>query len=98
MNIQIKQAWIDALRSGKYIQTCTRLSNGDRTCHCCLGVLCEVMDINPVENYCTVNTIGQYTILNEIIGSVKQTEILWKMNDLHKNTFAEIAQYIETNL
>jgi hypothetical protein len=42
MNSDIKQRWIDALRSGKYAQDRGQL----RTPHgyCCLGVLCDLYD------------------------------------------------------
>ena len=40
MNPQVKEKWIDALRSGKYEQGSERLRgvNG----YCCLGVLCDL--------------------------------------------------------
>ena len=40
MNPQIKQKWVDALRSGEYQQGqyCLRTDNG----FCCLGVLCDL--------------------------------------------------------
>ena len=40
MNSQIKQKWIDALRSGKYTQAQSKLYSGDG--FCCLGVLCDI--------------------------------------------------------
>jgi hypothetical protein len=40
MNTQIKQKWIDALRSGKYEQGSEKLRSG--TGYCCLGVLCDL--------------------------------------------------------
>lgn len=45
MNPEIKQKWITALRSGDYKQGKYRLkqeANGE-TCHCCLGVLAEMV-------------------------------------------------------
>lgn len=36
----LQQAWVDALRSGKYKQGLKRLRDGEK--HCCLGVLCEL--------------------------------------------------------
>ncbi len=41
MNPDVKQLWIDALRSGKYRQGNTVLKNEDGHC-CALGVLCEL--------------------------------------------------------
>ena len=40
MNPQIKQKWVDALRSGEYQQTQERLRKEDG--FCCLGVLCDL--------------------------------------------------------
>ena len=40
MNSQIKQKWVDALRSGKYTQGKYRLYSGSG--FCCLGVLCDI--------------------------------------------------------
>jgi len=40
MNPQIKQKWVDALRSGDYQQTKGRLHN--EYGFCCLGVLCDL--------------------------------------------------------
>jgi hypothetical protein len=41
MNSQIKQRWIDALRSGKYSQD-TGVLRSSKGGHCCLGVLCDL--------------------------------------------------------
>lgn len=40
MKHNIMEAWVEALRSGKYIQGQGRLAEGNK--HCCLGVLCEL--------------------------------------------------------
>ena len=40
MNPEVKQKWIDALRSGKYEQGCERLRSVSG--YCCLGVLCDL--------------------------------------------------------
>lgn len=37
---EVKAAWLEALRSGKYKQGRGVLNDGDT--HCCLGVLCEI--------------------------------------------------------
>jgi hypothetical protein len=44
MNADIKQLWIDALRSGKYKQGYGRLRDEEdtETQFCCLGVLCDL--------------------------------------------------------
>lgn len=42
MNAAIKDKWITALRSGKYVQGRAELHNRDNNTFCCLGVLCEL--------------------------------------------------------
>lgn len=45
----LKSQWVAELRSGKYKQGKGRLKkkdryNDDAICHCCLGVLCEILE------------------------------------------------------
>ena len=40
MNTEVKQKWIDALRSGKYEQGSEKLRGANG--YCCLGVLCDL--------------------------------------------------------
>jgi len=65
MNSQIKQQWIEALRSKQYEQTtaCLRTEQG----YCCLGVLCDLYakehdDVEWGKDY----EGGGYAFLNEI--------------------------------
>lgn len=47
MDTEIKEKWVTALRSGEYNQgeNCLKVVNSkDEERHCCLGVLCEVVD------------------------------------------------------
>ena len=47
MNPEVKELWLEALRSGEYEQG-TRYLNSDGK-FCCLGVLCEVaLRVNPL--------------------------------------------------
>lgn len=41
MNKDIKKKWVDALRSGKYVQGYDTLKNNSGE-YCCLGVLCDL--------------------------------------------------------
>jgi hypothetical protein len=41
MNPEIKQRWVEALRSGEYKQTREELYDGNGG-YCCLGVLCDL--------------------------------------------------------
>ena len=47
MKEEVKNLWIEALRSGEYSQTQSTLSDEDG--FCCLGVLCEVAIKNGVQ-------------------------------------------------
>lgn len=42
MDSEVKQLWIDALRSGKYKQGLGKLRDSNN--FCCLGVLCDLYD------------------------------------------------------
>lgn len=44
MKPDIKQKWIEALRSGEYVQGTGCLHNADNGSFCCLGVLCDLAD------------------------------------------------------
>jgi hypothetical protein len=54
MNQQIKARWIEALRSGKYGQTTSHLS--DKEGFCCLGVLCDLY----IQDHPTTSEWRQY--------------------------------------
>jgi hypothetical protein len=46
MDVEIKDRWTTALRSGDYAQTTGVLNDGDG--FCCLGVLCEIAEKDQV--------------------------------------------------
>lgn len=86
MNPEIKGKWIEALRSGRYVQYRGALHSFNRNEHCCLGVLWDVC--------------GQPDSIDDLwmqhVGETK--ERLVAMNDDEEKSFAEIADYIEKNL
>lgn len=50
MKPELKSQWIEALRSGKYLQkrgALRKVSASGSVGYCCLGVLCEVAGHNP---------------------------------------------------
>lgn len=63
MNQSVAKIWVDALRSGRYIQglgALKRIYENDgcaKYCHCCLGVLCELFDENNEEKLTKTNMI-----------------------------------------
>ncbi len=48
MKPEIKQQWVEALRSGKFVQGDTFLQRKGK--YCCLGVLCVVQGYEPEAN------------------------------------------------
>ena len=50
MNPEVKQLWLDALRSGKYEQGKLMLRPTDNS-YCCLGVLCEIAQESGIGQY-----------------------------------------------
>lgn len=67
MKADIKQQWLDALRSGEYEQgegeLCT--DNDGRLEYCCLGVLARVVGFDPyrLENVADLSDIGRDDLL-----------------------------------
>lgn len=51
--------WLEALRSGKYIQGVSKLRNRDNT-FCCLGVLCDINQDKSADIYWRVNPRAPY--------------------------------------
>lgn len=95
--------WVDALLSGKYSQTKSRLR--DSSGFCCLGVACDVKDHSLWSEYVLLNdkTIYAWThethclppmIQKELGLSNEQLSNLVDMNDTGK-TFVEIAEKIK---
>jgi hypothetical protein len=112
MKQDIKQRWVEALRSGKYKQGTGRLrdqnADGDDE-FCCLGVLGDLYDrnrwshgteyrVSPED--CRVGTVIA-VLPSDVIGDIgltgAQQDQLAEMND-HGSSFEEIARWIEENL
>ena len=77
MNPEIKQKWLDALRSGRYLQGQGKLHYRDGITgehyYCCLGVLCEVLGIkSEVEEseYTTYSYDGNFDVLPKSVIAV----------------------------
>jgi len=107
MDAQIKEKWVEALRSGKYEQGQSALKRDGR--FCCLGVLCDIIDPSgwsepEKTGYTRYSFEGNSDecwipdTLEEKLGLVGKTGTLMGMNDHDKKSFAEIADYIEKNL
>ena len=77
---EIKDKWLEALKSGDYKQGYGALvSNDDKeTRHCCIGVLGEVHP--ELENVASVGSTSPYNFLMDTIGASKMDKI-WSKND-----------------
>jgi hypothetical protein len=98
MDKELKEKWVEALRSGRYVQGEVHFERGDK--FCCLGVLCEVLG-EPTTIVVNGYPASNYPAIEPVLG-VETYNILYEMNDgvcgRAKHSFAEIADYIEANL
>jgi hypothetical protein len=111
MNPQIKQKWLNALRSGEYQQTQERLRKEDG--FCCLGVLCDLYikennvewQHNEVDGYLyeknstvlPLSVIEWAGVEDHNPNINNRTETLARLND-KGSTFEQIANLIEEQL
>jgi hypothetical protein len=106
---ELKQKWIDALRSGNYPQGqgCLKSPNLE---YCCLGVLCDVLGLEWVydQNRSSYGVKGDHVslVFNNLPFSLRQKLMLSEnhanqlidMNDTWGNRFNHIADWIEANI
>lgn len=107
MESELKEKWVNALRSGEYKQGRNRLVDYGNN-FCCLGVLCEVagfkrVDVsyinpNPEDEYDRLNTSLDTGALSFVDIKDDEQEILVTMNDNDGKNFDEIADWVEENL
>ncbi|SRR6266851_385778 len=102
MNADIKEKWVAALRSGKYQQTREGYLQKDGR-FCCLGVLCDLLDpAKWATEHGDTRWDGNISMLpghvseRTAIAAHIPSELI-TMNDTDQS-FAEIADWIETNL
>lgn len=98
-----KDKWIAALRSGDYVQGRHCLQTWNHK-FCCLGVLCDVLDPSKWDKYHRWsysdddrNKLYSLEISDGFIPTKLQKDLI-SMNDLHAQSFNQIADYIEENL
>jgi hypothetical protein len=102
MSLELKQKWVDALRSGEYRQSKCGLRTPDG--FCCLGVLCDIVDPNGwrktnVGAYShPLGTWDGFLISISKLGmpGIPNQYVLAEKNDSEDWTFDQIADYIET--
>lgn len=95
MKKDIAIKWVEALRSGKYVQGHGQLHNAQDNTYCCLGVLCDItgtsldenINLSPAQKNATSlsTSNGIYNSLNECLS---------EKND-NGMSFTDIADIIE---
>lgn len=114
MDQSVKRLWIEALRSGKYIQTFYSLRDivGKAKCYCALGVLVAVAEKQGVEiekgtwmGVALPPNIQQWAGLSTSVPEIKSRVFdnqvqnsIMALNDTVKLIFSEIADIIEADL
>jgi hypothetical protein len=104
VNQELKEKWLEALRSGQYEQGFGRLKLQDR--YCCLGVLCDVSDTGRFSiagdfirhDYSVMRTTLDSNMSSDLGVDYDTRDRLIRMNDSLGYTFPEIANWIEVNL
>jgi hypothetical protein len=91
MDAELKEKWVDALRSGKYKQTQYRLK--DRCGYCCIGVGFLVATGKQPKRMDSTAPAAKALGLGD-----EYWPKLVDMNDFDGKNFSEIADYIEQNL
>lgn len=106
---EFAQKWIEALRSGEYVQGREKLYSSKHGSYCCLGVCCKLVGfedfgeahyIQEGDFYYNLKRIPN-GIPTELIGTVGNNDLirnLVALNDDDKYTFPEIADWIEANI
>ena len=101
MKKDIRDHWVQALRSGDYKQSQWKLRDGDT--FCCLGVLCDLgngggsWDGNEyLLGGETNDTVLPGPILKHCGLTENDTDALMALNDEDGQDFNQIANYIET--
>lgn len=110
MNTEIKNKWVSALRSGNYVQGKgqLRIDTGNVVKHCCLGVLCDVvnkhhgrsLDLNGIYPSSEICELVELDYFNPQVkfGIFGKLEYLTELNDTRELTFEQIADLIEKQL
>lgn len=106
MKRDVRDMWVEALRSGEFSQTRNALKKHDG--HCCLGVLCEIHPDVQFEDGpggdTAVHTAYRHhnelpsSLLTAIELSRFQMGRLMILNDDEHMSFDQIAEHIEKNL
>lgn len=91
MDAEIKEKWVEKLRSGEYQQCQNTLYKPASNTYCCLGVLCDILNVDKSYGFFYFQKDFSHPI------TVDQQRMCIKLNDTDNKNFSEIADYIEAN-
>lgn len=100
----LKKKWVKALRSKKFIQRTRSLSDRSYGTFCCLGVLCEVAEIEKGGDGTYKSGTGYVegclsdTLLEQFEIDADSHSKLINMNDDEGLSFSDIADWVDANL
>lgn len=110
MNSAVKEQWVAALKSGEFKQGrgLLKARKPDGVHHCCLGVLCEILEVSETtveEDEIIISRFGADVwdsmapdvVLKDIHLGHEIAIELARMNDSHLS-FGHIARWIDNNL
>lgn len=112
MKEEVKRQWVNALRSGKYIQGEGKLKQkmDDGVVYCCLGVLCEIVGVPYITtkgfyeyifdgaSFSTSSMTNVYFADDDRSLPIEVQNVLTDMNDHGDKDFNQIADWIEETL
>lgn len=104
MKAEIKRRWLNALRSGRYVQTKSRLRRTDPDTfgrsYCCLGVLCDIQLSDARRESWFQENSRKAAPSYEFSADLSDDEIgtLMHLNDSLEQNFDQIANWIEENI
>lgn len=106
MEPKLKAKWVEALRSGNYTQGKFMLHNQAENTFCCLGVLCEVLEVPKRPQDKTGNLPMEYQfgdawLIHGVPDDVLKFQVADKLVDMNgsgSKSFTEIADWIEKNI
>lgn len=112
MKKKIMQEWVALLRSGEFEQCQMKLEKDGKYCClgvlCQLAIvegICEVDNTDGKVVYygedmsygCLPSSVMKWAGMKSVLGELEGKDALYRLNDIQKKSFVEIADYIETN-
>ena len=97
---EVKDKWLENLKSGKYVQGYTTLHNKTKNTFCCIGVLGDcIEELDNKGGPSSLNPTNPYRFLENNNIDIKS---IWRLNDRnereknHKDDYSCVIPLIET--